>query len=248
MFLLLFLRRAFRVGVGWGRGLLRRTAAGRGCWLRTAARTGGRRSGIVDLSRCRSRRGAEEQSRRAEELRRGLQVVLHFRNRAIVRAGFEGGPLSAPPVTAAPAAGGGAAPAALPVPGVAPAGAASPASERGTGAFAAGVAPFSTRSTPTLLEPTILPMMLLLAARTISGALTCLGSTSVGSPTLVASVTSGPLRKFSISLPKCPIEPRLAISALSSAMAASAWHAGSVASSPATASWRRQRALPAGIG
>src|ERR1019366_6604057 len=109
-------------------------------------------------------------------------------------------------------------------PGTAPAGAVvggAPASERGTGAFAAGTAPFSTRSTPTLLEPPRLPMMLLLAARTISGALTCLGSTSVGSPTLAASDTSGPLWKFSINFPKWPSGPRLAISALSSATAAS---------------------------
>src|ERR1035441_2411075 len=112
-------------------------------------------------------------------------------------------------------------PAALPAVGVDPAIAPGSASERGMGAFAAGTAPFSTRSTPTLLEPARLPIMLLLAARTISGALTCLGSTSVGSPALVASDTSGPLRKFPINLPKCPSEPRLAISALSSATAAS---------------------------
>src|ERR1019366_3728874 len=135
-------------------------------------------------------------------------------------AALEGEPFPAPPGTASAGAVAGGAPAALPAVGDDPAGATGSASERGMGAFAAGAAPFSTRSTPTLLEPPMLLMMLLLAARTISGALTCLGSTSVGSPTLVASDTSGPLWKFSINFPKWPSGPRLAISALSSATAA----------------------------
>src|SRR5271157_504088 len=103
-------------------------------------------------------------------------------------------------------------------PPVAPGG----ASDRGIGAFSGAGAPLFTRSTETLLAPLRLLKLLitlLLTARTMSGALACFGSTSVGSPILVASVTSGPLWKFSISLPKWPCDPRLAISALSSAIA-----------------------------
>src|SRR5208337_614463 len=97
------------------------------------------------------------------------------------------------------------------------------ASDRGMGAFSGGGAPLSVRSTETLLPvlgPKLL-MTLLLAARTMSGALDCLGSTRVGSPTFAASETFGPLWKFSITLPTVPGAWRLAISALSCAMAAS---------------------------
>src|SRR5271157_576594 len=96
------------------------------------------------------------------------------------------------------------------------------ASERGIGAFSGAGAPLSTRSTETLLAPLRLLKLLitlLLTARTMSGALACLGSTRVGSPTLAASETFGPLRKFSITLSILPVDPRLAISALSSAIA-----------------------------
>src|SRR5271157_321771 len=103
-------------------------------------------------------------------------------------------------------------------PPVAPGG----ASDRGIGAFSGAGAPLSTRSTETLLAPLRLLKLLitlLLTARTMSGALACLGSTRVGSPTLAASETFGPLRKFSITLSILPVDPRLAISALSSAIA-----------------------------
>ena len=70
--------------------------------------------------------------------------------------------------------------------------------EAGASVLVAGAVPVPVVAAPVAAFNAL--TTLAVAERTISGALACFGSTSVGSPVVAACETSGPFLKFSISL------------------------------------------------